>query len=117
MHHIIKKLVMSLMIISHITTNDFVIPITTTQIEEQEVVGNEEEEKNEDEVDITSQHATEEAENIEEEISLRRSTRITQPSTRLRDFIIYKVQYSIQNYLSYKNISKNIMHFLVQFSK
>jgi hypothetical protein len=37
---------------------------------------------------------------------LRRSTRQTWASTRLKDFTTYTVQYPIQNYISYKNISK-----------
>jgi hypothetical protein len=39
-----------------------------------------------------------------EEIPLRRSTLMPQTSTRLYDFITYKVQYSIQNFISYDNI-------------
>jgi hypothetical protein len=41
----------------------------------------------------------------EEEISLRRLSRQVQPSTRLRDFIIYSVHYLIQDYISYNHIS------------
>jgi hypothetical protein len=41
----------------------------------------------------------------EEEISLRRLSRQVQPSTRLRDFIIYSVHYPIQDYISYNHIS------------
>jgi hypothetical protein len=37
---------------------------------------------------------------------LRRSTRQTRASIRLKDFTTYTVQYPIQDYVSYKNISK-----------
>jgi hypothetical protein len=40
----------------------------------------------------------------EEEIKVRRSSRIPRSSTRLRDFITYKVQYLIQKFISYNNI-------------
>jgi hypothetical protein len=35
----------------------------------------------------------------------RRSTRQTQPPTKLKDFATYTVQYSIQDYISYSNIT------------
>jgi hypothetical protein len=42
----------------------------------------------------------------EAEQNLRRSTRQTRAPTRLKDFATYTVQYPIQDYISYKNISK-----------
>ena len=48
---------------------------------------------------------------------LRRSSRPTQPSTRLRDFVTYEVQYPIQNFISYKNISSSHNSFLTSISK
>jgi hypothetical protein len=41
-----------------------------------------------------------------EEAPLRRSTRISQPSTRLRDFVSHKVSYPIENFISYENITR-----------
>jgi hypothetical protein len=52
-----------------------------------------------------------------EELPLRRSTREIQASTRLRDFITYKVSYPIQDYISYENISTNYKAFLTTISK
>jgi hypothetical protein len=48
----------------------------------------------------------------EKEVSIRRSSRQTQPSTRLKDFISYSVQYPIQDYISYENISNEHYIFL-----
>jgi hypothetical protein len=45
-------------------------------------------------------------------MELRRSSRIPQPSTRLKDFIICKVQYPIQNFISYDTISSQYLTFL-----
>jgi hypothetical protein len=44
----------------------------------------------------------------EGEMKLRRSSRIPQPSTRLKNFITYKVQYSIQDFIFYDTIYLNI---------
>jgi hypothetical protein len=52
-----------------------------------------------------------------ENLPLRRSTRIPQHSTRLRDFVTYKVQYSIQDFLSYKKITPEYKVFLPQFQR
>jgi hypothetical protein len=52
-----------------------------------------------------------------EETSLRRSTREIQPSTRLRDFITYMINYSIQNFISYDNISIDHRAYLSSISK
>jgi hypothetical protein len=48
---------------------------------------------------------------------VRRSSRIPQPSTRLKDFITYKVQYPINNFISYHNISPHHISFLTSISK
>jgi hypothetical protein len=48
---------------------------------------------------------------------LRRSSRQTQPSTRLKDFVTYSIQYSIQDYISYTNITKDHYVFLNSLSK
>jgi hypothetical protein len=42
----------------------------------------------------------------QEEIRLRRSSRPSRPSLRLRDFITYEVHYPIQSYISYDKVSK-----------
>jgi hypothetical protein len=47
----------------------------------------------------------------------RRSARTTHPSTRLRDYITYKVQYLIQNFLSCQNITPEYKVFLTAISK
>jgi hypothetical protein len=50
-------------------------------------------------------------------MSLRRSTRVPQRSTRLRDYTTYKVRYPIQNYISYDNITceyKKLLNFHFQ---
>jgi hypothetical protein len=51
-------------------------------------------------------------ENIEE-APLWRSTRISQPSTRLRDFISHKVSYPIENFISYENITREYTTYLI----
>jgi hypothetical protein len=48
---------------------------------------------------------------------MRRSSRIPQPSTRFKDFITYKVQNPIQNYISYNNISSQHISFLTSICK
>jgi Reverse transcriptase (RNA-dependent DNA polymerase) len=53
----------------------------------------------------------------EGEIEVRRSSRIPQPSTRLKDFITYKVQYPINNFISYHNISSRHISFLTSISQ
>jgi hypothetical protein len=85
---------------TNITTLDFV-SVTTNQFEEQVVLGNEEGEENihlsqdqdnEDHAQVQEEGDGQENELEEEDnIMLRRSTRIIQPFSRLRDFITYKV--------------------------
>jgi hypothetical protein len=97
----------------------------TNQIFEQSIVENEEEEEEENngENNNTPQSGAgeeeeeDEDENIEEETMVRRSTRPTQPSTRLRDYVTHKVRYPIENFISYKNISKEHHAFLSSISK
>jgi hypothetical protein len=47
------------------------------------------------------------------EASLRRSARISQPSTRLRDFLSHKVSYPIENFISYENITREYKTYLI----
>jgi hypothetical protein len=85
---------------TNITTLDFV-SVTTNQFEEQVVLGNEEGEENihlsqdqdnEDHAQVQEEGDGQQNELEEEDnIMLRRSTRIIQPFSRLRDFITYKV--------------------------
>jgi hypothetical protein len=53
----------------------------------------------------------------QENANPRRSTRPTQTSSRLRDFVTYNVSYPIQDYVSYKNISVDHKAFLTAISK
>jgi Integrase core domain/GAG-pre-integrase domain len=71
------------------------------------------------EVEPTTQEeeASEGERSIEGEIEAKRSSRIPQPSTRLRDFVTYKVQYSIQDFISYTNISPKHTSFLTSITK
>jgi hypothetical protein len=61
-----------------------------------------------------------EIENKEDEnleiISPRRSTRISQPSTRLQELVTYEVKYPIENFISYKNIIKKYRIFLTSIA-
>jgi hypothetical protein len=52
-----------------------------------------------------------------EEISLRRSTRVPQISIMLHNFVTYKVQYPVQNFLSYNNVAPRYKVFLTSISK
>jgi hypothetical protein len=54
---------------------------------------------------------------IEGEIETRQSSRIPQPSTRLRNFVTYKIQYPIQDFISYTNISSKHTSFLTSITK
>jgi hypothetical protein len=60
---------------------------------------------------------SERIEESQEEVSLRRSSRQPQPSTRLRDYVTYSVNYPIQDYISYNNISNEHYVFLTALSK
>ena len=53
----------------------------------------------------------------EEQMGVRRSSRTIQPSTKLRDFVTYKVTYPIQDFISYDKISTNHKAFLNSLSK
>lgn len=77
---------------------------------------NENEIENEYDEEETYQNEEEEEGN-QEIIPLRWSTRIPQTSTRLRDFITYKVHYPIQNFLSYENITPQYKTYLTSISK
>ena len=102
---------------NHITTNDFTIPLITNQIEEQEFVGNNEDDNEGNNASQDTIEEEKESEPEEEEIPLRRSTRPTRPPTKLRDFVTNKVQYPIENYISYKNVFKCHNVFLTSISK
>jgi Reverse transcriptase (RNA-dependent DNA polymerase) len=54
----------------------------------------------------------EEDEEIIEKAPLRRSTRVSQPPTKMRDYITYKVRYPIENFISYENITKEYKAYL-----
>jgi hypothetical protein len=85
---------------------------------------NEEEISIEDEIKIENEspNMEEETPRIKEReesletITLRRSTRTIQPSTRLRDFVTYEVQYPIQNFISYDNITLEYKAYLTTIS-
>jgi hypothetical protein len=50
-------------------------------------------------------------------LNLRRSSRTTQQSTRLNDFITYSVKYPIEEQVRYNKISKNFRTFLTCIEK
>jgi hypothetical protein len=52
----------------------------------------------------------------DEESRVRRSSRRIQPSSKLRDFVSYKVTYPIQNFISYDQISAKHKAFLTSLS-
>jgi hypothetical protein len=56
-------------------------------------------------------------EEIQEPINLRRSSRQSQPSTRLRDYVTYEVRYPIQNFISYKHVSNEHKAFISSIQK
>jgi hypothetical protein len=64
-----------------------------------------------------AQEEEEENEVEPETMPPRRSTRAPQPSTRLRDFVTYEVQYHIQNFISYEKITPEYKAFLSSISK
>jgi hypothetical protein len=75
---------------------DFVRNVETIENLEEDT----QEEENQD------QQQDEECEHLE----TRRSTRMLQLSTRLRDYVTYSVKYPIENYISYKKSHANIRH-------
>jgi Reverse transcriptase (RNA-dependent DNA polymerase) len=102
------------------STNPYAINFGTNEalVEPSNIIGEETQEE-EDTLDQIEESETsiQDDESHEDEVEpLRRSSRQTQPSTRLKDYITYSVQYSIQNYLSYKNISSDYA-FLNSLSK
>jgi hypothetical protein len=82
------------------------------RISNENEIGNENEE--EEEIPQVQEEKIEEG---IEEILLRRSNRIPQASTRLRDFITYKIQYPIQDFISYENITPKYNAFLTSIEK
>jgi hypothetical protein len=96
------------------------IPISEPNNNEEEITQIEHEiEMDNEHGDVEEESDATEGQEIEplEELPLRRSTREIQASTRLRDFITYKVSYPIQDYISYENISTNYKTFLTTISK
>lgn len=77
---------------------------------------NENEKEEENEVEEIPQ-IEEEEENNAEETQLRRSTRTSQPSTRLRNFVTYKVRYPIQNFVIYDYITSSHGALLISIGK
>jgi hypothetical protein len=53
----------------------------------------------------------------EPQVEVKRSTRALQPSIRLRDYVTYSVNYPIENYISYGNISCQHRAYLTSISK
>jgi hypothetical protein len=76
----------------------------------------EENSKIDKQVEENSQNDEQQEENVEE-VSLRRSNREIQLFTRLKYFLTYKVQYHIQNFITYENISTNQNTYLTSISK
>jgi hypothetical protein len=52
-----------------------------------------------------------------DEVQIRRSSRQTRPSSRLKDFVMYLIQYPIQDYISYENITYGHYIFLNALSQ
>jgi hypothetical protein len=48
---------------------------------------------------------------------VRRSTRISQQPTRLRDFVTYKIMHPIEIFLSYENVTKEYKAYLTSIGK
>jgi hypothetical protein len=69
-----------------------------------------------EQVEETSQTNEEQEEDVEV-VPLRRSTREIHPSTRLREFLTYKVQYPIQDFITYENILIIHKAYLTSISK
>jgi hypothetical protein len=95
----------------NLSQNEFVLPCYTNQeiieicAEVHEQIGTQEAE----EVNQPQEEGeeSEELEETQEEVLPSRSTRQTQPPTKLKDFITYTVQYPIQDYISYSNITND----------
>jgi hypothetical protein len=89
-----------------LNSSDFVLPCITNEGRIKVFVENVTNETDEEErVNEEAEEPTE-VQGPEAEQNLRRSTRQTWASTRLKDFATYTVQYPIQDYISYKNISE-----------
>ena len=54
---------------------------------------------------------------VENNSGLRRTTRVSQPSTRLRDYVTYTTKYPIQNFVSYEKILPSYQAFLTIVEK
>ena len=53
----------------------------------------------------------------DEVIEIRRSTRQSKPSSKLKDYITYSVTYPIQDYISYDNVSSEHYAFINALTK
>jgi hypothetical protein len=95
-----------------INSSDFVLPCITNEERREVFVEKVTNETGEEEQDIEEAEEPTEVQVPKAEQNLRRSTRQTRASTRLKDFATYTVQYPIQDYISYKNISKEYCAFV-----
>ena len=96
------------------------VPVTTNQERQVVIVENTTQENFEESVEEPSQEGieNEEMDEIQEEdMPLRRSSRQPQPSTRLKDYVTYAVNYPIQDYISYENVSNEHYAFIAAMSK
>jgi hypothetical protein len=107
---------------------NFILPVTNILEEVEAPRNNNEENKqivelygnnnnNDNNNNDNDEHDNDNNNGHEEGIGLRRSSRPTQPSTRLRNFVTNKITYPIQNFISYDNISTNYQVFLSSLSK
>jgi hypothetical protein len=89
-------------------------------IEEQDIIQSENYENDVDnlEEDINENNNDTNEMEIGNNLELRRTSRVRQPSSRLRDYITsYTVRYPIQNFLSYDKISPSYQAFLTIIEK
>ena len=54
---------------------------------------------------------------MENNLEVRRSSRVSQPPTWLKDYVTCTVQYPIQNYVSYENVSSQHKAFIMSLQK
>jgi hypothetical protein len=109
----------------NISQNEFVLPCYTNQekyllarVDVHEQVGTQEaEEFNQPQEEGEEGEESEELEETQEEALPRRSTRQTQPPIKLKDFVMYTIQYSIQDYISYSNITNDHYTYLSALSQ
>jgi Reverse transcriptase (RNA-dependent DNA polymerase) len=109
----------------HNSSNEFILPCDTNLewrkicVENHIHVGDQGNEDNmapQEEAGI-EEHEDEEEENQRDEVPIWWSSRQTRPSSRLKDFVTYPVQYPIQNYISHDNITNDHYVFLNTLSQ